>query len=1194
LRHPVHRGSVLAAGLLLDTRLLGQTGARARILGLAEAGCEVYRLEAFLAVVFRVGRRVDCKQAQGAPLLQYEKVLSAAELDQDERKAIDCTEASVLLVEGGIGRIVPLNKQARQDTSEWIDLGGFEVQEADFSFGIVVAVPETKWIAKSEDVRAPLGVPPISKEAATMIAALTARKEKKTPEVLRPMGAASVLAAVAFGAISLLGGIFGGLFGRGAQGPATGAPGPVERSLAIIPNTQGPMNSWLESALGVLRHGAARFLMWSRLAGMIGRRQAQYLERMMDMFESNDLDNALRHAIPLSDAMSALGNLPPSLGIPTPRKSLGISTAQGLTSSAIGLSGGFYELLRQKYRRAFERLVELGEIEKAAFVLGELLNSSEEAVSFLERHDRLLLAAEIAEAKKLPAPLVIRQWFLAKNKERAIQIARRTGAFAAAVTLLEKTHKDQGKQLRLLWANELAEAGAFAAAVDAAMPIEPARGLVVEWMDRAIAVGGRTAARMRVRKLRLKPESFGEIREQIRASFLEDDGQDAIDAVAQELLNGETSGECRVLAKVTARAMLRFPRNAEADRRLNRLAIEAKDTVLWADYSTCKGKSDSVGRKQSPIHVQAHACTDKGSTRYNNEDDCIAAFLTGALANGNATGVSGPIEATGLLLGAFDGMGGLTSGAFASGLAKRVVFEDLQRDFPIHGKKLETWQLCVGAALEHANSEIFKESQVNPSRRGTGSAATIASICEGTLVVAHVGDSRCYLLRDGKLKQVTTDDTLIQEYISAGKLTTEEEIRDFPHKNVITKALGMSEDVKPRRFRVPLCQGDTILLCSDGLTSMITDGQIQARMTGKSPEATCKDLVEAVYAAGARDNLTVVIAKIEGKTPSSPTSIAVDTLGAAGQPTMKIWRKAADAGALAVKDAALLPNGRMIVALGEIGAWLLSKEGKILTRFSEPADRLVISDHGDRAILVAARGQVCRLAKLDLVGKRIRSWCDAEIERFAESFDGSLWYVSRGNTVFAIDALSDDWEHIWSVSEGAIATGINRDTKSLSLCFENERSTELWSYEAASHTLRKRRKLEESQGITKKLSPSGLLLEWRIAKEVKRAVVALYKNETWQEFAAISPEDGVKEIRLDIADGWLGYQKTSAEGLLLHVCDTTNLKETVELRLDGIDEKQEPAQVRFQDENLIVSDERGRVLVISMETGKVIREHRLS
>src|SRR5262249_35112781 len=157
---------------------------------------------------------------------------------------------------------------------------------------------------------------------------------------------------------------------------------------------------------------------------------------------------------------------------------------------------------------------------------------------FLERHGRFQLAAELAEARGLPPGLVVRQWFLAGQRERAVAIARQTGAFADAVARLEGARDPRAAALRLCWADTLATTGAYAAAVDVAASLREAEPLVLEWLDRAVAVGGRAGWRMLAKKLRRVPESFGAIRDRIRAELAatEGDGWQDLEAFAVELL----------------------------------------------------------------------------------------------------------------------------------------------------------------------------------------------------------------------------------------------------------------------------------------------------------------------------------------------------------------------------------------------------------------------------------------------------------------------------------------------------------------------------------------------------------------------------------------------------------------------------------------------------------------------------------
>src|SRR5262249_37302057 len=158
-------------------------------------------------------------------------------------------------------------------------------------------------------------------------------------------------------------------------------------------------------------------------------------------------------AIPLGGGEGAR----PALGVPKPREDLSIPLGPRSEGSAIGVGGELMNELRALYRRTFERPARAGQIERAAFVLAELLGANEEAVAFLEKHGRLRLAAELAESRELAPGLVVRQWFVAGDVERALTVARRTGAFADALLRLRHRDPDRANSFALHWADGLAD-----------------------------------------------------------------------------------------------------------------------------------------------------------------------------------------------------------------------------------------------------------------------------------------------------------------------------------------------------------------------------------------------------------------------------------------------------------------------------------------------------------------------------------------------------------------------------------------------------------------------------------------------------------------------------------------------------------------------------------------------------------------
>jgi serine/threonine protein phosphatase PrpC len=931
---------------------------------------------------------------------------------------------------------------------------------------------------------------------------------------------------------------------------------------------------------------------------------------MLEMFETGDLEGALRHAIPLSADVAA-GLSPPALLTPRPRTDLSIVPHRARATSSLGLADDLFSVLGRTYRRAFERLVAQGDIEKAAFVLAELLQASEEAVSFLERHGKWTLAAEIAEARELAPGLVIRQWFLAGERDRAVQIARRSGAFADAIQRLEGTHKEHARALRLLWASSLAEAGAFPAAIDAVWPVEAARGLAAAWLDRAIAVGGETGARMRVRKLRLLPGSFGEVRDEVRALLADDgdDGRRLALATANELLQGETSAGVRRVAGVVARALLGDVGDGEAARLGRRLLDVAGDGVLRADVLACRPEQAKAAPEAPPVSVQAFAVTHMGNVRTLNEDDVLATSLNDDFAASKRRAIEGEVSRGGVLLGVFDGVGGASSGEFASELVKKTVFDAMRGAFVTRGSDVSAWAATLREAVVAGGRELWREGVTNPARRGAGCTATVATVCGSTLLLAQVGDTRGYVLREKKLVQVTVDHTLVNQLLAEGKLSLEESA-SYEHQNVVTRALGVSEDVEVDLTGVALRRGDVVVLCSDGLSRMVGDAAIREALLGRAPHHACEALQSLALAAGGYDNLSIVVAEVGWGGLALPSAadpvLAVPIEGAtlddapvdavplrARASAHRVRRVAADVGALRVWDAVELPDGRLLVALGELGARLLARDGRVLARFAQPTQHIVFSDHGDRAILVARRGEALRLARLDLLSKRVRPWCDARVSAFAPDFDGSCWYVGHENRVFAIAATAEGWGHDWTLEHAPVG-GIARDPKELSVRFSSDgASAEVWTFESASRTLRSRRSYD---GLTGPVATSagGALVAWRDmrAVEEKGSGPAFWLGDRVRPFGT---EGGALAGagRPVITAEWIAFSAgvDGAEaGQRVLFFDTSALRERLVVVLEGAT----AAAVRVQGDRAVLCDDRGRVLVLSLRDGSVAREIRVS
>jgi hypothetical protein len=690
--------------------------------------------------------------------------------------------------------------------------------------------------------------------------------------------------------------------------PARPLPQPA-RPLAKPPRPPG----WFARLRARLAHLGARLAVASRLSAIIGRRQAEYLGHMMDLFREGDLEEALRHAIPI-DAMPGAGPpSAPSLTVPTPRVDLRIAlAARGRSPSALHLDNSFLDEIRALYRAAFDRLVREGRIEEAAFVLVELLHADAEAVTFLESHGKLALAAEIAESRGLAPALVVRQWFLAGDAPRAIAIARRHGVMADALVRVEKSHPQIAAKLRLAWADVLAQGGDYAAAVDVAWPVEDGRPLARAWIDRAIDVGGTDAARMLARKLALDPQTFAEVKPRAQA--------------------------------------------------------------------LCAGESD--------------------------EDAPARLAFARALAAGPRT----------------------PAAAALGRAALRAVVRD------------------AGAG------------RVEP-----------AAIELGSLLVA-------------------VDDAPLGA--------------DLP----------------------------TLL-----------------QPAARTPLASA----------------------------AAPATITLGPL---------------DAGTMPILDAALLPDGRSLVALGEAGARLLTPDGRSIAHFDQPAHALAISDRGDRAVLIAPRGDVKRLAQVDLVSRRVAPWCEARLDGFAPDHDGSMWFASHGDEVFAIDLLARRFEALWRVSAvGGPVLAIARGPKTLSFV-AGARTPERWLFELPAITLRDRAPVRQGADDLTMLPLLSCAADGSVATILRdhpraRLVVSHAKSMVTEHLEA----GGVARPPTMVSE-WIAYTilgPNGAASVRLVDAHARRVRRAYDLA------RATNVSLRFSSGALVIADDRGRLLAVELGFGALRRNLRL-
>jgi len=207
-----------------------------------------------------------------------------------------------------------------------------------------------------------------------------------------------------------------------------------------------------------------------------------------------------------------------------------------------------------------------------------------------------------------------------------------------------------------------------------------------------------------------------------------------------------------------------------------------------------------------------------------------------------------------------DGMGGHQGGEVAS----RIAVDEIRRAYYSSPQKDPGKALCEAFAV--ANRAIIEESLKESSLFGMGTTCTAMALVEGKAYFAHVGDSRAYLLRDGKLRQITSDHSLVWDMVRSGVIS-EREAENHPQRNIITRSLGSAADTAADSPATPLevREGDVFLLCSDGLTTLVKDAEIEKLLAAAEPAQAVKALVGLANERGGRDNITVQVVKVRGE-----------------------------------------------------------------------------------------------------------------------------------------------------------------------------------------------------------------------------------------------------------------------------------------------------------------------------------------
>jgi protein phosphatase len=254
------------------------------------------------------------------------------------------------------------------------------------------------------------------------------------------------------------------------------------------------------------------------------------------------------------------------------------------------------------------------------------------------------------------------------------------------------------------------------------------------------------------------------------------------------------------------------------------------------------------------VHITCAGRTDVGIIRSGNEDSYLM------------------VPDRGIFVVA-DGMGGHAAGEVASEMAVRFVARDLGS---LKGLSDDLVAERMRVSIRTANNAIFQRTLTEHDKRGMGTTVTALVLYETRFLIGQVGDSRCYLLREGRLTQITKDHSYVQEQVDAGYLTPEQ-ARAHPYSNVITRCVGANSDVMPDVYVGAVRPKDVFLLASDGLTGMLEDHQLaEVLHADRMPQEQVDDLVSEANRHGGLDNITAIIVRIDSvEQPEAETTTAI-------------------------------------------------------------------------------------------------------------------------------------------------------------------------------------------------------------------------------------------------------------------------------------------------------------------------------
>jgi PPM family protein phosphatase len=318
-----------------------------------------------------------------------------------------------------------------------------------------------------------------------------------------------------------------------------------------------------------------------------------------------------------------------------------------------------------------------------------------------------------------------------------------------------------------------------------------------------------------------------------------------------------SAGTAELVARLLAKQPSRRPASCELlVAELQAVIVQLPGTEPGLGAAQQAPRSDAQSQRNSlratptfpvPMTIELFAAVDPGRARSNNEDSV-------ATDDGVALAVLA------------DGMGGYNAGEVASSMATSFIRTELGRWLREASKQASDAEVrrAMDICVDNANRAIFNASTSNPQYAGMGTTLVVAVFRDDRVLLGHVGDSRCYRLRAGKLQQVTRDHSLLQEQLDAG-LITPEQAAFSSNKNLVTRAVGVEDSVLLETHQHDVLPGDVFLMCSDGLSDMLDDASIaQVLLAHDSLETRGRALIDAANDAGGKDNISVILARASG------------------------------------------------------------------------------------------------------------------------------------------------------------------------------------------------------------------------------------------------------------------------------------------------------------------------------------------